>query len=91
VLEPSRLVGHTMRRDTENEPLPTCLEAVAGAFEKLRERLHEFHEYTVRSLHRSLILHSIIPHQDESADIKNLMQLFANDLKVRPCMFSITS
>jgi hypothetical protein len=53
VLEPGGLVNRTMHRDVENDSFPDCLETVAEAFERLRERLHEFHEYTVRSLSRS--------------------------------------
>jgi hypothetical protein len=47
VQEPSQVMKHSADGDIDNGFFPSCLESVAEAFEVLRERLHEFREYTV--------------------------------------------
>jgi hypothetical protein len=81
-----QLVNHSARVEI-HQLLPSCLENVAEAFEMLRERLNEFQEYTVSSLTCARFYYLVAYDQDESVHIKNLMESFAKDLKVKPRFF----
>jgi hypothetical protein len=82
VQEPRHLVSEYNRDTLDHKSFPDCLEQVAEAFEELRERLNEFHDYTVGFQRHPLAPLSYVYHQVEIAQIKNPVEIFAKDLKV---------